>query len=117
MDNKYFSLPNRIAFYVPSTKEGSKKTSKIEFAERTQEVTKLLCKWYGGASVQQVTGSYLLENGILVTETVNKVLAFATDEAYSSNSVNLIQLASKKCKEWTQETIGLETNGTFYLID
>lgn len=113
----YFSLNNRIAFYVPSTQEGSNKISKKAFIERTQEVTKLLCKWYGGASTEQVQGSYMLDNGTLVTETVNKVIAFATDEAYKKNASALVMLASRKCKDWTQETIGLETNGTFYLID
>lgn len=118
MDKQYFKLSNSIAFYVPSTELGSKKISKANFTKRTNDIAKILSQWFGGCNASLINGFYTMEStGELVNEANNKILAFCDSESLESHRVDLINLAHEKCKEWTQETIGLEINGTFYLID
>lgn len=117
MDKQYFKLSNSIAFYVPSTAQGSKKISKAQFTKRTNDIARLLSQWFGGCNAQEINGFYTMDNGELVNEANNKILAFCDSESLTSHRVDLINLAHEKCKEWSQETIGLEIDGTFYLID
>lgn len=115
--DQYFKLTNQVAFYVPSTVEGSKKITKKVFSNRRDEIAKLFSKLFGGANATLLDGFYIMDNGDLVKEYNYKVVAFATTEAIKAHRVELIMIAHEKCKEWQQETIGLEINGVFYLID
>lgn len=113
----YFTLNHRIAFYVPSTSEADKVISDSELQERTSEIAKLLTSYFGGASIENVQGFYKAKNGKYIVETVRKVIAFASDEDLAKHSEAIINLAASRCKLWSQESIGLEIDSKFILVD
>jgi tagatose-1,6-bisphosphate aldolase non-catalytic subunit AgaZ/GatZ len=115
MDN-HFSLSNRIALYVPSTKD-NKTIGQKEFEERTRATADLLSSWFGGATIETVQGFYKMQSGEYITEKINKIVSFCEAQVLSQRSTELFNYAHSQAKEWGQETIGLEIDSKFFLID
>ena len=114
---QYFTLNHRIAFYVPSTSDTDKPVSKEILQERTNDIAKLLTSYFGGATIENVQGFYKSKNGKYAVETIRKVISFASDEDLAKHSETIINIASNRVKLWKQESIGLEIDSKFYLID
>jgi len=113
---QYITLNHQVTFYVPSTNHKDKITN-AEFIKRTNEIANTLSETFGGASIQKVKGFYKADSGEYITETINKVVSFCTDVQLEHNTDVMINLASSKCKLYEQESIGLEIDNKFYLID
>jgi hypothetical protein len=112
----HITLNHQVVFYVPSTK--FKKG--IDFAEhkkRTNEVASIFTNLFGGATIEKTQGFYKADNGEYITERINKVVSFCGDTELEAHTNEVLNLASKARKGWEQETIGLEIDGRFYLID
>lgn len=113
----YFTLNHRVAFYVPSTTEASTPIPAEELERRTREVAALLTSFFGGATIEKVQGFYKSKNGSYIVETVHKVISFTSDQDLATHSAELIRLAEQSCKQWAQESIGLEIDNKFIFID
>jgi hypothetical protein len=105
-------LTKRLAVYVPSTNYNEKITKK-EFEERTKKTALKLCEVCGGATVERVNGYYKADNGELIAEKINKVIAYFESE---DNAEAIRSYAEDIKKEWKQESIGLELNGSMLFI-
>lgn len=115
-DRKYFSLNHKIVFYVPSTNHATPITSD-DFTTRTNEVAGLFSSWFGGASIESVKGFYKSETGEIITENVNKIVSFTEDKILDKKAADVLNLATQKAKTWQQETIGVEIDTSFFLVD
>lgn len=113
---QYITLNHAISFYIPSTK-GSKKINQAEFKNRTERIANEFTKLFGGATIERVQGFYTMKDGSYETETINKVVSFCSDTDLEINSSKVFNLAKKAKKEYEQESIGLEIDNKFYLID
>jgi hypothetical protein len=113
----YFTLNHRVAFYVPSTVAASKKISDRELEARTKEIASLLTSYFGGATIEKVQGFYKSKEGKYIVETVHKVISFTSDEDLAVHSQDLLRLAEQSCKQWSQESIGVEIDNKLIFID
>ena len=105
-------LKNRLAVYVPSTNY-NEKVSKKEFEQRTAETASKLCEVCGGATVEKVNGYYKADNGELIKEKINKVIAYFE----SNDQAEAIKEHAKAIKEaYKQESIAMELNGSMLFI-
>jgi len=111
-----YHLPVEQAILVPSTKAGDKKITPKELSERTSETQKFLGKAYGGYTSVKATGGYVMKNGKLVKEKVNKVTSFSQKKDFVKNRGEVKKFVNEKKKKWGQESIGVEQEGDLYYI-
>lgn len=105
-------LKNRLAVYVPSTNY-NEKVSRKELQQRTEQTALKLCEVCGGATVEKVNGYYKADNGELIAEKINKVIAYfeSNDQAEA-----IKEHAEAIKKQWQQESIAMELNGSMLFI-
>ena len=113
---KNFDLPFEVAVYVPSTSDANRTISKQDFENRINEVSEYLANVFGGFSSNEVSGGYVSSEKGLIKEGVYKVTSFASKENLDSNMKKLISQIKKWCKDWSQESIGLEFEGDLYYL-
>ena len=113
----YFSLSHKVAFYTPSTEAKSKPISGAEFDKRTQAMADQLTEWFGGATVERVNGFFKSDNGQYITEPIHKIVSFCSSEALEQHASELLNLAHDHVTSWQQESIGVEIDSKFYLVD
>ena len=106
MLNKY------VAVYVPSTNY-NKQVSVKQFNERTEQIASKLCEMYGGATVEAVKGYYKADNGELIAENINKVIAFYEGDKKGEKLQSLLTIVKKA---WQQESIAFEDNGALMFV-
>jgi len=109
---KYFSLNHRVVFYVPSGNQSDK-----EFQDQTNKIAEYFNTAFGGATIEKVGGWYKMADGSNAVEVINKVISFTDDKTLERQAEAIIKLASIKAKELKQETIGLEIDNQFLLIN
>lgn len=76
-----------------------------------------MSEWFGGASIEAIQGFYKSNTGQVIVESINKVIAFTSDDSLRDNSQKLLQLAVDKKTLWQQESIGVEIDNQFMLVD
>jgi hypothetical protein len=117
MENiQYFNLDHKIVFYVPSTKDKGTKIATSAFNTRTEGVAGILSDYFGGATIQESQGFYKTNQGQIIVENVKLVISYCSKDDLSKHSQAVLQLALDKCKEWTQESIGLSIDEKMYFI-
>lgn len=114
--NKMFHLPLELVVYVPSTKDVNKTISKQEMKERVDEVKNYLGVAFGGYSSIKIEGGYVANNGELVSESITKVVSFASKDDYEKNKDELVNQMTNWSQKWGQEAIGFEFEGDLYYV-
>lgn len=99
-------LKHKIVLYVPSTNYNKKITAR-QFAVRTKAISLIFASMFGGATIERVSGAYKANSGELISEDINKVIAY-TDKP--QHIIDIAKLAKEKAREWKQESIAVETN-------
>ncbi len=116
-----FELPLQVAVYVPSTKNVDVIITKKEMEKRIDDTEKLLSQLFGGYSAVQVEGGFESNDKGLVQEQAVRVVAYGAKEneqgiPFEKSFENLINQVKSWCKEWSQQSIGLEfENDLFYV--
>lgn len=113
-----FALPLEVAVYVPSTKKANEIISKKEFNNRINEVETYLSKLFGGYSASSIDGGYMSddkEKG-LIQEDVARVVSFGQKDGFEDKFDELINKISDWCRDWSQESIGLEFEGDMFYV-
>jgi hypothetical protein len=114
--SKSFDLPLQMAVYVPSTKDKNVVVSKQEMDERVLEVKSYLAELFGGFNSVKVEGGFESSDKGLIEEDAVRIVAFASQDGFESKFEKLISKIKIWCKEWSQESIGLEfENDLFYI--
>lgn len=113
----YFTLNHRVVFYTPSTNNTDKPITKDEHFTRTSTIADLFAKWFGGATIERAQGYYKTNTGIIVVESINKVISYTDDKTLEQLTADILQLATDKGKEWGQESIGIEIDNRMLFID
>lgn len=108
----YISLNHRIVFYVPSSNQTPE-----EFQEQTDKVAEYFNTAFGGATIEKVGGWYKMADNSNAVEVINKVISFTDDKTLERQLDAVVKLASLKCKQLKQETIGVEIDNKFLLIN
>jgi len=111
-----FDLPFELAIYVPSTKEKNEPISEKEFQSRINEVSEYLSKLFGGYSSSDVNGGYVDSTKGLIKETAFRVVSFAPKKGFNTKMSRIIKKIKEWCKEWSQDSIGLEFEGDMYYL-
>lgn len=110
-----FSLNNKVSIYIPSTVDVN---VTIDNSKYIADISKQFCLMFGGATSQNVVGSWYSEDlKKVVTEEVTIVYSNCTNDQLNDNSDKVVSIAKKLCKEMTQECISLEVNGVLYFVD
>lgn len=109
-------LNHKVTFYVPSTTAKDKAITLEDFNKRTEKIADTLTRYFGGATIEQAKGFYKDKSNNYITEDINKVVSFCSDNQLSDNLQNLLNLANNKAKQWEQETIGIEIDNSFLLL-
>ena len=113
--SSYFSLNNRVAIYVPSKVDVN---VTIDNNKYVADITKQFCLMCGGATSQNVVGSWYSDDlKKVVTENVTIVYSNCSDDQLKDNINAVEDIAKKLCKDMTQECISLEVNGVLYFVD
>ena len=114
MANKFDSIvpmKHSVAVYVPSNDKGVAydNSADVKFAQI------MLSKLFGGASAVSVQGAWV-SGEELVNEDVVKVYAFA--DALSDQALDAVWGCAKLLQiERHQDSVGVEIDGAFYLIE
>ncbi len=111
-----FALPVEMAVLVPSTRNVSEIINKRDFVNRIEDVQKYLSKIFGGYSAVPIDGGYLSDDKGLVTEDVERVVAFATEDAFKDNIHTLIYQIKQWCEDWGQEAMGYELEDDLFYV-
>lgn len=101
-------LDTQITFYVPSTQEGSNTTSTQEFNTRVDDIAGVFGSLFGGFTVSDGVGGWVMESGQLVKESIKKVSSYTDTQGVKNNLPKIKELAQAKKLEWGQEAISLE---------
>ena len=113
--SQYFSLNNKVSIYIPSTIDVD---TTIDNTKYVNEITEHFCKMFGGATAQDVVGSWYSDDlKKVVTENVTIVYSNCSDDQLKDNINAVEDIAKKLCKNMTQECISLEVNGVLYFVD
>ena len=114
--SKSFELPLQMAVYVPSTKDKNVGVTKQEMDERVLEVKSYLAELFGGFNSVKVEGGFESSDKGLIEEDAVRVVAFASQEGFEPKFEKLVSKIKTWCKDWSQESIGLEfENDLFYI--
>jgi hypothetical protein len=114
--SKSFDLPLQMAIYVPSTKDKNVTISKKEMDERVKEVEGFLAGLFGGFNSVKVDGGFQSSDKGVINEDAVRVVAFSNAEGFESKFEKLVAKVKVWCKEWSQESMGLEfENDLFYI--
>ena len=113
--SQYFSLNNKVAIYVPSTIDVD---VTIDNSKYINDITKKFCLMFGGATSQNVVGSWYSEDlKKVVTENVTIVYSNCSDDQLKDNINAVEDIAKKLCEDMRQECISLEVNGVLHFVD
>jgi hypothetical protein len=116
---QYITLNHVVNFYVPSTRLTEAMSPEC-LKSRTDEIAELFTGFFGGATIEHVTGWYRIQSGeksgVIVTEIINKIVSYCDDEALEKHLPEVLQLASDKQDAWDQETILISVDGKGQII-
>lgn len=105
-------LREKIEIIIPGTTGSNKKADTEHY---TNNALTLLSSLFGGATAVNASGAYVSEKSGLIKEDVKKVYAFA--EAIEPDQLSTVLNFVEWLKsELDQECIGMELNGSFYLV-
>lgn len=108
-------LHNKVCIYVPSTVNVDQKVDNKKYIDF---VNKELCLLFGGATMNNVIGSWFSDDlQKVVTEDITIIYSNCTDKQLQSNLHKVVKLCKKLCKDMEQECISLEVNNVLYFID
>lgn len=116
--NPVFTLAHSVKVYVPSTLNVSENADSSLVSALVTYVATTLATLFGGATEYPAIGSYVANDGTLVRESVTVVQAFISEDNFTrANISKVLTLAEHLCLGMTQECIGVEVDGKFYLVD
>ncbi len=115
--SKSFELPLQMAVYVPSTKDKNVNVTKKEMDERVLEVKSFLANLFGGFNSVKVEGGFESSDKGLIEEDAVRVVAFSTEDGFENKFEKLVYQVKMWCKEWSQESIGLEFENDLFHIE
>jgi len=108
-----FELDSKVTVYVPSTFNVSVETDNNE---QVKHVLRELSIMFGGATATNAHGSWVCNDGSLVTESVTLVYAFTTSQILNKNMEKIVALCEHLKEEMQQEAISLEVNNKLGFI-
>ena len=112
---KKFGLDQKVCIYVPSTINVD---TIIDNSVHVHNVQVELCRLFGGATSQNVQGSwYSSDLGKIVNENVTVVYSNTDLQNLENNISEVWNIAYNLCKSMRQECISLEINGKLYFVD
>ena len=111
-----FSLDHEVRFYTPGTQGPTTKIKPEEQEERTIGLLNKFVDWFGGGNISMIRGGYKLESGGRVIEPNQVITSKASSDDIAKYRGDIIKLAEAKCKEWDQETIGVEIDGNMHFV-
>jgi hypothetical protein len=102
-----------VVIYVPSTRNVSEKISNAQFQSRIRDTVSFLRKTLGGSTRLAGVGNYYSDKlRRSVSETVAKVESFTTRASYYRYDQEIEAFLNRKKKEWSQESLSYEYNGS-----
>lgn len=116
---KFIHLPIKQAIYVSSTRNISEDIPHDELINRANEVSKFLAKLFGGYSLYDISGGFVLHKkheDMVKKEKVVRIVSFSTDKDFEQNKNKLFEQIKVWAKEWGQEYIGYEYEEDLYYI-
>lgn len=108
-------LTHSVALYVPSTKFDVE-IPYTEFMEITNEVVIEFTKEFGGATVFLVQGSYLADNGEVITEKLNVVEVFSSRDRFPDLVAKAYAVADMLKSKMSQETVSIRVNYELHIV-
>lgn len=104
-----------IAVSVPSTADVDQAIGKQSLADRTETIARVLSDMFGGASVSDVSGSWVSDSGAYIQEPIKRVLSYNPGMTQEQETT-IIDLVKSKAQEWGQEAIMVEVDNRAYFI-
>lgn len=111
--NKYYSLPEKIAVYIPSTIDVNVKCDTTKYSEYFEN---LFSKLFGGCSAMPINGFWISDKTGLVKENIFYIYANSDHETINNSLESILTDVKKMCSELKQDCISLEINGILHFI-
>ncbi|MDY7043655.1 hypothetical protein RVS70_05490 [Virgibacillus sp. M23] len=106
-------LKKKVIVYVPSTMEVDKEA---DVSDILQHTVRELASIAGGATVEEVKGYWVAEDGSLVEEKIYQVHVFYEDEKENKVITKAKDVARYIKEKLQQEAVSVEINGTLNFI-
>lgn len=108
-----FSLDNKIRLFIPSTYDIDKKIDNKNIVKKIRKRFSIL---FGGSTIFNGIGSYVIDDQKEIVEDVKIIEAFASDIDLKNNIDKVLKLSKNLKKELKQDSVALEVNGKMYFI-
>lgn len=117
MADEPFSLKHLFEFFVPSQCRCTEALSDEIRQEVLKEVKTRMAKWFGGFTVTDARGGWVLASGDLAEEPVSIVYSNSTDESLSEYKKDFITFAEAMATRLSQEAIGYRIDGQMFFAE
>lgn len=108
-------LTQRVAVYVPSTRDVSEVLTNEAAKEATDRTARFLSELFGGATAQPAVGYYVAADGTLVTENVTIVYSY-TKRLSRQRRKAVFDYCKVLKADYGQELVTVEINGKIRLV-
>ncbi len=117
MANDTFQLRHLFEFFVPSQCRCGESLPDEKRKEVLGEAKKRMSTWFGGFTVTEARGGFVLESGQLAEEPVSIIFSNATDEALKKHKNDFMAFAESIATRLSQEAIGYRIDGKMSFAD
>lgn len=112
-----FVLRHLFEFFVPSQCRCKETLPEALTQEVLKEVKSRMSEWFGGYTVSDARGGWVLESGELAEEPVYIIFSNATDEALKKHKNDFVAFAESIATRLSQEAIGYRIDGKMSFAD
>jgi len=106
-------LSQKVSLYIPGTVNVNEAASQELIDGWVTAAHTFLAGLFGGATSLRALGSYIANDGTLVTENITVIYAYAS-KVSNSQILSILDFVHGLKTESGQESIGVEVNGTLY---
>lgn len=108
-------LPHKVSVYVPSTTDVRESLDSEAANKVVDSVRRYLANLFGGATAVSAEGSWVAQDGTLVTEKVTIVYAF-TPQLTRAQLLDIKRYATQLKRELGQEAIAVEIDSKLFFV-
>lgn len=110
-------LPHNVGIVVPSTFDVSNVASVELISKVLVHVQSELCRAFGGhTSIGRCAGGWISDEGVLISEPVQLVTAFVSDEDFTGAQSIVVGLAEWVCLKMSQTCVLIVVDGKAKLV-
>ena len=108
------TMPHSVSVTIPSTKNVNEA---FDNSSIVLNIMHEMSEAFGGCTMTKAYGAYVADNGALITEEVNVISAFVSEEQFFCAYTTMQGIAQLVCRVMTQECVLFTVDNVAFLVD